>query len=763
MENRITYDRIKFQNPFGLNILHNLQLQVQPNDHARLTFSGIVDAETGVSEIEKQLEGRSITVEITDDEDKPAPLFSGFTQAVTISRTNEIYYIEGTLISGTYLLDLEKKSRSFQDINMTYQGLVKQVVDETPEADVICTVGKEETIGKPLIQYNETDWEFIKRLASHFGSYIIPEITLAKPRFWFGMRNNNSQAQLPDTNYQSIVSDRYYALGGAETGQKRADYIYHIVQDSQNRIIGDKVSFQQRENLIISQKHASMEKGQLIFTYYVGPESINRTNKYYNEKISGMSLLGSILATKNETVKMHLDIDQQQDQATAYPYNWTPATGNLIYCMPQVGTRASLYFSSQDEHSAQAVNCVRTNGSSCDKMADPNQRYLTTEHGKQLQLLPDSMGLVGGENMQIQMHNDLGILLQSPKILNIYAKGPITFQAGKSIYISAPLQITLATLNASINANNQFDIIGQATKFLATVHNTYPNFDDEPKETEKKKFPWGKLIGHVVAGLAVVGAVAFTIGTLGAGAPLVIGALAVGGSLIAGQAISDIQSGEVSDIGVYVRKGFLGALAGAVGGAASEGLLMLLPESMLGSSALATITSRMIAGGGAGAVATLVENTILGQKTTRGELIFNTGLSALTFGLAKPLTTVIRRALGKGVTKTISEGVENTQPATVNELIDMMNKRESVTAKFAEGDELEYLIKNEATGSHMLMEDGTSSILLREDVATRWDAFHEYMHHVLQSKNGSYLPGEDEIIENFLKRHEELFKIESGK
>ena len=59
------------------------------------------------------------------------------------------------------------------------------------------------------------------------------------------------------------------------------------------------------------------------------------------------------------------------------------------------------------------------------------------------------------------------------------------------------------------------------------------------------------------------------------------------------------------------------------------------------------------------------------------------------------------------------------QPATVEELIAMMNKRPNVTASFAEGDALAYLERVGAEGSHLLMEDGTSSILFRLDVATR--------------------------------------------
>ena len=94
-----------------------------------------------------------------------------------------------------------------------------------------------------------------------------------------------------------------------------------------------------------------------------------------------MSLLGTVLSTAGETVKVHFDIDKGQDEAKAYPYEWAPLTGNLMYLMPEVGTRVSVYFGSADERSAKAVACVRTNGgeqAAQHGMADHNKRSLST-------------------------------------------------------------------------------------------------------------------------------------------------------------------------------------------------------------------------------------------------------------------------------------------------------------------------------------------------------------------------------------------------
>ncbi len=65
-------------------------------------------------------------------------------------------------------------------------------------------------------------------------------------------------------------------------------------------------------------------------------------------------------ACSNETVQLKLDIDQGKPEQKLYPFNWVPATGNMMYMMPQEGTRVSLYFKGDEETSAVAVNCIRS-------------------------------------------------------------------------------------------------------------------------------------------------------------------------------------------------------------------------------------------------------------------------------------------------------------------------------------------------------------------------------------------------------------------
>jgi len=657
----ITYDRIKIHGGFGLEVLRDFQLHIRPGHHGEVSFGGMVNADTGFTEFERKIEGREVSVDVTEDSGKTSSLFKGFARQVRIIREGELYCIEGKLASGTWLLDREPKSRSFQDVSMTYKDVVSQVLEDTPHAAAIFTVGRDVKIGKPLIQYQETDWEFIKRLASHFGSCVIPEVTDSRPRFWFGMRDGSGQAVFEETDYDSVASDTYYELGGEEAGLRRSDYIYYEVRDSRDYVIGDKAAFKQKP-LVICEKHASMENGHLVFTYQMGRDAMAGTKKAYNGKISGLSLLGTVLETRGQTVKIHLDMDREQKKDTAYPYLWAPGTGNLIYCMPQVGTRVSLYFGSHDEHSAKAVNCVRTNGSSSPRLADPVMRRFATEHGKELQLFPESAGLYrtgpGQEPLQMSLSDHLELLFQSHRSFLIQAREQITFEAGKSLCLRAPLQVSLMQTGggqAALNMNNQYDIMGVTTSLTGSVQTAYPDYEDEPKEEakEEESFPWGRLIGNVLGGLAAVavvaGAIALTVGTGGLAGAAIIGAVAVGGSMVIGQAVSDVMSGEVSDTKEYLFKGFVGAAAGAAGAAASG---LLVPQVIAGSA--------MLGAGVSGAVETVVENAVFGQDTTIGELLLNFGISAVSFGVLDNIFRGGRRAAGQVAEEAVQTGGRQT-------------------------------------------------------------------------------------------------------
>ena len=281
---------------------------------------------------------------------------------------------------------------------------------------------------------------------------------------------------------------------------------------------------------------------------------------------------------------------------------------------PKVGTRVSLYIPGWDEQEAMAIHCVRTNGDSCERMSDPSRRSFVSEHGKELNLYPEEMSLVGAQGL-VGLSDENGIVIQSRKPVVIVGQS-VTFEA-PVVDIQAPAgEVVMAQgqpggSQASLMMSSRYDLLAmahtQAEGRKQVVHS--PPIDIP----QPGKFDLGGLVGNVLAGLTVVAAVGVTLATFGAAGPVVLGAMAMGSMAVIGQGVSDVVSGQVSSQEAYMSVGFWSAVAGAVSG-------------MVGSSVGKFLTSKlnmltpMAVNGLSGMVETVAENAVLGVKTNLSDL-----------------------------------------------------------------------------------------------------------------------------------------------
>ena len=635
----IDYTGLRLTGALCINRLTALELHVGVNEHGWAVVEGEA-GENALEQLQGAVAGREQVIMVRDETGAEQPLFAGVIRSAGLITYGGYNRFRIELQSGTIQMDQVKRSRSFQDVAQTYSQVAQRVASGYEDGAVIPTVGLDKPLEVPVIQYRETDWEFLKRMASWCGGVVVPETHYAYPRIWFGFPDRAFTCTFPEDCYTSGISQRYYELGGPAAGNRRADFFYYDVPSSQMCDLGWYTVFRGQE-FLICEKWAKLERGELLFTYRLGKPGLGYGRKEYNDRISGMTILGEVLSTKRETVCLKLDIDEGWAPGGPYPYTWRPETGNMMYCMPQVGTRVSLYFPSCDEQAAIAVNCVRTNGSSCARMSDPSKRSFVTEHGKEMNLYPQEMSLLGGANGTVKLEDETGITVSTDKKIRIIAKQSVLVN-GKTLAVAAPAgELVLAKGNAlsgsiesSVIQSSQYDLLAALhTHMEGWNQQTFEAYDDAPQEGS---FDWGGLIGNVLAGLAAVAAVAFIVGTAGLGAPVVIGAIAVGATAVIGQALSDYASGTVSSMETYITTGLLGAVAGAVSGGVGAMIEGALPAG-------ATALAKMGIVGSSGVLETLIENTIMGQRTTGTDMAFAFVASAGLFGIGDNLIPILNQ------------------------------------------------------------------------------------------------------------------------
>ena len=287
-----------------------------------------------------------------------------------------------------------------------------------------------------------------------------------------------------------------------------------------------------------------------------------------------MSFVGSIVGTQGEQVEVAFDIDKTA--AGGNRYGFAPATGNLMYCMPQKGTKTSLYIGNGDEAQGIATGCIRTNGSTCEGTGSPEKKSFRSEHGKGMDLYPQRMGLDGGETGKITFEDETGTTIESNGGLVLMAKEGIRLESMTGIAMQgmSDIMALYAEGASSLCVNGSVDMLGRLAGISASKYTGYPPYDDAPKEGE---FDWDGFTRNLAIGLGVVAVcaigAAISIATFGAGSILAgafigagIGALSTT-AMKAGEEIStgNVRSAKEAfrDVGISAVSGFITGAFGA--------------------------------------------------------------------------------------------------------------------------------------------------------------------------------------------------------
>ncbi len=608
-----------------------------PGEHSRAELTGTMEVSEGGTSGFPWLEENS-PVEIHVDGMERA-LYSGIIQKAESRKENGYCLLRLELCSGSILLDLKKEKRSFQDVSMTCGQIIRRAAAESGMTVLCPEELNRKPVGFPVIQYRETDWEFIRRLASRHGLPVYPEPTMGGGKLCVGLPETGTARPMSCLSYTARMDRKFYQAGGEQEGRERRQYRTCEVRSLDLFRVGDLAEWDGKQ-LPVCAREVHMQGGHLEFTYVLADRSWTWQRRLGNPKISGMSLLGTVKKCAGETVQLELDIDSGRPGQPCYPWTWVPTTGNLMYMMPQAGTRVSLYFKGDEEESALAVNCIRS-GAGC-KEADPLDKSLTTDHGMQMRLCRCDMGVVTLKE-KVLLDDLTGIRMEGSGGLHIVADGEVklegqevnlngnkgvTMYEGKAVLdleklldteegallpevtVTAAGKVELTTEEGENTVQNRGE---KVTYYLAWEHAdlSHPSnrYRDEP---EQKNYDWAQWRLNIAAGMVVVGSVTI-LGAVVAGAAAGAGMIAAGnisagsaassvggavfltGSLyVAEQAVSDAVSGRLGDTEKYVRKALAGSVVGFLTGAsglmmqgASQGkvLSMGFGEGLLGSTA----------------------------------------------------------------------------------------------------------------------------------------------------------------------------------
>lgn len=401
------------------------------NEHAGLTLTGILENGCGEDVWRQNYIGTEITVSMADtvETDGDGVLFRGLIREASLIRDCGVAMARVEAVSASVKLDEngQKQCRSFQNASLSYSDVARQMAD-AGHGKVICTTEKQK-IGKPLICYQETIWGFLKRIASYQNSFLIPDLKTGRPNLWLGMRSGKQiGTDLNDSQTEVVIKKQY-----TQKGKGKA--VKTVGLESRTPYsLGDWMLWQ-GEKVVICKAKAQFKQGELTFSYGLSAERDMRTEAFYNEELTGLSLWGTVKEAKEEKVRIMFDIDGEEGD---WFYPWRPETGNALYAMPEIGARTAVYFMNHEEGSGTAIRC---SGKPPENREPGDKSAATPEEGK-AELLTGSLNIIKETN-KMELMDSSSINLGGGQI-EIEGNGKVKMRA-KRISLSAASEIKATT------------------------------------------------------------------------------------------------------------------------------------------------------------------------------------------------------------------------------------------------------------------------------------------------------------------------------
>ena len=455
---------------FDFDSILEIKIVKELNDHSTLYVKGVVKDSKKIVPVTSATEGIKIKCE-----NDGLVYFEGVLQNVKIECEGELYRLEIYAVSNTILLDTVKHKRSFQDNEQTYQQIVTTVIGEGASVKYNADEMKVENI---ILQYNETDWQFAKRLASHTQDVLIP-ITSDEPAFHFGTPD-------PDTDGVNLDTDKYFisrdfdafrSMSEEEKPLSAEDVtIYTVETDCFLCDIGEKFVLNGND-LRVRGMALSLVNSTFKVVYTLSAKKAVSTPKFYNSSITGLLLDGEVLKVENDNVKLHLAIDKEKpDEGKAHLFVY--ATGYSAeghtgwYVMPEKGDTVQLLFPTEDEKYAYAASSVRRDDT--ERTSDPLVKYLRTPFGKEIKFEEKEILITAkDEKTFIRINEDTGIeiiaphpiLINSGSTIKVQSKDDMTLITDKSLFMQAKKSIEMKGGGSSIKLDNSgVDIKGEEVR-----------------------------------------------------------------------------------------------------------------------------------------------------------------------------------------------------------------------------------------------------------------------------------------------------------
>lgn len=450
----------------------SLKIEHMINDHATAEVVGETDLTSASSFVKRADETTKIMI-TTKAKGQPSILFHGVVASAGVEKQGAYALLHLTLKSTSYLLDIKQQNKSFQNTGKTHEQILKEAYKN--QANLSMNVS-DKPIGSLIMQYNETNWQFTKRIAANFNAPVITNIITDKPDITIGLPPAGKSYTLKDVEYDyssilgggtKITGNQYVYLGDSVTYEGKTERVKGISATIESGIlrstllVSDNKGFQAEHfnksigsglgSGMAAGMNGSMS-GATSLGGGFGNSMAGGSSQTTNGQVSGKMFTGIVQAVKKDKVQVHLvDIDAEYDGGGDYwfPYStaYSSSDGSGFYCMPSEGDTVRVFFPSGKEGEAFAASSVNVS-----PLDNPKHKKWRSPAGKEILMTEEGIFITCKENrIFINLTEEDGITISSDKDINITSQSNVSVTACKELVLEADNNILLSTAESYID------------------------------------------------------------------------------------------------------------------------------------------------------------------------------------------------------------------------------------------------------------------------------------------------------------------------
>lgn len=447
----ITYENIKIVGvPFSK--LTGLEISHTPNQHGVAKLTGLIPYQDALEFVQRVDETFAIDI-TTSAEGQPKQLFYGLITQVLHEKQNDFALVCVEAKTTSVILDVAPANKTFQRTTMTYGELLSQLANGRGTVTVTVT---DKPTGAFIIQCNETDWQFIIRMASALGAPACANITAKKPYIYIGPPPARKARNIETVEYHSEKSvSTYNTFSATQSSAMADDFAGDSLTSFDYAYIGDQLSLNGKTFYVRTVK-ATLKDGNLVCEYGIGLKTSFVAPQVTNTQASGKMMTGIVQAVERDKVQVFFNsIDQSYDGGGDwwFPYStaYSSQDGSGWYSMPAVGDEVRVFFPSGSEKDAFAASSVqKTPG------ARVTDKIWSGPNGKKILLTEEGLMIIGREGkLFIGLTDEKGIEIISDKNITITSAGNVNIQAGDTVNLLAENHILIGTESAYVDIRKE--------------------------------------------------------------------------------------------------------------------------------------------------------------------------------------------------------------------------------------------------------------------------------------------------------------------